>query len=153
MCGYEDNLAAGRGRDRYGDGAGAAQPAHHAARPHRAPVRAAGGTPVNGDCDLWPPAALDTEAPAMFAESFFHSETMRDWRVMGGFAAFPAALLTEMYGFVPTVYLLASPPAPTSRCRPPTVARAPAQRPDRLEGRGAPSAFHPAPYMMLGAGL
>ena len=33
----------------------------------------------------------------LFAASFFHPRTGRDWRVMGGFTAFLVALFTEMY--------------------------------------------------------
>ncbi|MCP3818814.1 hypothetical protein NLX86_12050 [Streptomyces sp. A3M-1-3] len=32
----------------------------------------------------------------IFAASFFHPRTGRDWRVLGGFSAFAVALFTEM---------------------------------------------------------
>jgi hypothetical protein len=37
---------------------------------------------------LWPLVVLNTVLVAVFAASFFHPSTGRDWRVMGGFTAF-----------------------------------------------------------------
>ena len=59
-----------------------------------------------GGYGLWVLVAINSAIFIIFALSFFHPKTKRDWRAMGVFSAFVVALLTEMYGFPLTMCLV-----------------------------------------------
>lgn len=55
---------------------------------------------------LWPLVMINSLVFVIFAFSFTHPKTSRDWRSFGAFAAFIVALFVEMYGIPLTIFFL-----------------------------------------------
>jgi protein-S-isoprenylcysteine O-methyltransferase Ste14 len=103
---------------------------------------------------LWPLVVINSLVVIIFAASFFHPKTKRDWRALGGFSAFVVALFTEMYGYPLTVYLLTGPLAGLV----PGVSlshNAGHLWADLIGWKGDPhlSPFHLASYVFIGGGF
>ena len=59
--------------------------------------------PDSYDYGLWARVVVNSAIILIFAFSFYHPKTERDWRSFGAFSAFVIALFTEMYGFIDQV--------------------------------------------------
>lgn len=103
---------------------------------------------------LWFLAAVNSAIFVIFAASFFHPRTKRDWKAMGGFSAFIVALMVEMYGFPLTIYFLSG--WLGSRFKSLTLTHNGGHLWSELIGwKGDPhlSPFHLASYVFIGLGF
>lgn len=103
---------------------------------------------------LWVLVVINSVIFIVFAASFFHPQTRRDWRVMGAYSAFIIALFTEMYGFPLTIYLLSGWLGTSFPALVPTHAGGHLLN-DLIGWQGDPhlSPFHVASYAVMGAGF
>ena len=103
---------------------------------------------------LWLLVIVNSSVFIIFAASFFHPRSGRDWKAMGGFSAFVVALMVEMYGFPLTIYLLSG--WVGSRFESLTLTHDGGHLWSELIGwKGDPhlSPFHLASYVFIGGGF
>ena len=103
---------------------------------------------------LWLLVIVNSAVFIIFAASFFHPRTGRDWKAMGAFSSFVVALMVEMYGFPLTIYLLSG--WLGSRFGSLTLTHDGGHLWSELLGwKGDPhlSPFHLASYVFIGAGF
>ena len=103
---------------------------------------------------LWFLVIVNSAVFIIFAASFFHPRTGRDWKALGGFSSFVVALMVEMYGFPLTIYLLSG--WVGSRFESLTLTHDGGHLWSELVGwEGDPhlSPFHLASYVFIGAGF
>lgn len=106
------------------------------------------------DYGLWLLVIVNSALFIVFAASFFHPRTRRDWTAMGGFSAFVVALMVEMYGFPLTVYLLSGWLGSRFDALKPTHGGGHLWN-DLIGWQGDPhiSPFHLASYVFIGVGF
>lgn len=103
---------------------------------------------------LWFLVIVNSAVFIIFAASFFHPRSGRDWKALGGFSSFVVALMVEMYGFPLTIYLLSG--WVGSRFQSLTLTHDGGHLWSELVGwEGDPhlSPFHLASYVFIGAGF
>ena len=103
---------------------------------------------------LWLLVIVNSAVFIIFAASFFHPRSGRDWKAMGAFSSFVVALMVEMYGFPLTIYLLSG--WLGSRFGSLTLTHDGGHLWSELLGwKGDPhlSPFHLASYVFIGAGF
>ncbi len=103
---------------------------------------------------LWLLVIVNSAVFIIFAASFFHPRTKRDWKAMGAFSSFVVALMVEMYGFPLTIYFLSG--WLGSRFDSLTLTHDGGHLWSELIGwQGDPhlSPFHLASYVFIGAGF
>jgi protein-S-isoprenylcysteine O-methyltransferase Ste14 len=103
---------------------------------------------------LWFLVIVNSAIFIIFAASFFHPRTGRDWKALGGFSSFVVALMVEMYGFPLTIYFLSG--WVGSRFESLTLTHNGGHLWSELVGwEGDPhlSPFHLASYVFIGAGF
>lgn len=103
---------------------------------------------------LWFLVIVNSAVFIIFAASFFHPRSGRDWKAMGAFSSFIVALMAEMYGFPLTVYMLSG--WLGSRFKGLTLTHDGGHLWSELFGwKGDPhlSPFHLASYVVIGLGF